>query len=61
LQRVVLVPKIHESFNLKEMQELRKKEKKLRKQIQLDYKKISEKMNYDFNQIKQSKSKRLHS
>jgi len=41
------------------MQELRKKEKKLRKQIRLDYKKISEKMDYDFDQIKRLKSKRL--
>ncbi len=56
-----MVSKIPESLNLKEMQDLHKKEKNLRKQIQLDYKKISEKMNYDFDQIKQIKSKKLHS
>jgi len=58
LQHIVLVPKIPESLNLKEIQELRKKEKNLCKQIRLDYKKISEKVNYDFDQIKQLKSKR---
>ena len=48
-----MVPKITGSSKLKEMQELRKQEKNLRRQIRLDYKKISEKMNYDFSQIKQ--------
>jgi len=61
LQHIVLVPKIPESLNLKEIQELREKEKNLRKQIRLDYKKISEKMNYDFHQVKQLKSNRSHS
>ena len=59
MQHFVLATKIPKSLNLKEMQELRAQEKNLRHQIRLDYKKIYEKMNYDFNQIKQTKSKKL--
>jgi len=47
--------KIPESLNLKQIKELSKKEKNLCNQIHLDYKKISEKMNYDFNRVKQLK------
>jgi hypothetical protein len=43
-------------LKLKEMQELLEKEKNLHKKIRLDYKKISDKINNDFDQIKKSKS-----
>ena len=37
------------------MQDLLKKEKKLHKEIRLDYKKISEKINSDFDKIQKPK------
>ena len=40
----------------KEMRELLQKEKKLHKEIRADYKKISQKIDDDFDEIKKSKS-----
>jgi len=40
----------------KEMRDLLQKEKELHKEIRADYKKISQKINDDFENVKQSKS-----
>ena len=40
----------------KEMNDLLEKEKELHKEIRADYKKISQKINDDFEKVKQSKS-----
>jgi hypothetical protein len=53
----MLNPKNTNSLKLKEMQELLEKEKNLHKKIRLDYQKISDKINNDFDQIEKSKSK----
>ncbi len=45
------------SFKVKRMQNLLKKEKELHKEIRQDYKKISEKIIDDFDNIQKSKSK----
>ena len=52
----MLDPKNTDSLKLKEMQELLEKEKNLHRKIRHDYKKISDKINNDFDQIKKSKS-----
>ena len=52
----MLDPKNIDSLKLKEMQELLEKEKNLHRKIRRDYKKISDKINNDFDQIKKSKS-----
>jgi hypothetical protein len=57
LDELMLDPKNTDSLKLKEMQELLEKEKNLHQKIRLDYKKISDKINNDFDQIKKSKSK----
>ena len=40
------------------MQDLLKKEKELHKEIRKDYKKISEKINFDFDQMQKSRTKK---
>jgi hypothetical protein len=44
--------------SLKGMQDLLKKEKELHKEIRKDYKKISEKITRDFDQIQKLRSKK---
>ena len=44
--------------SLKGMRDLLKKEKELHKEIRKDYKKISEKINHDFAQMRKSKTKK---
>ncbi|MCI4433793.1 MAG: hypothetical protein JHC41_09430 [Nitrosopumilus sp.] len=56
LDELMLDPKNTDSLKLKEMQELLEKEKNLHRKIRRDYKKISDKINNDFDQIKKSKS-----
>ncbi|MDO8640348.1 MAG: hypothetical protein Q7R33_02290 [Nitrosarchaeum sp.] len=47
-----------DSLKSKGMQDLLKKEKQLHKEICKDYKKISEKINHDFDQIQKSRTKK---
>ena len=56
LDELILNSKNTDPLKLKEMQELLEREKNLHKKIRLDYKKISDKINNDFDQIKKSKS-----
>ena len=47
---------LSEVDKLKEMKELIQKEKKLHKSIKADFNKISQKINDDFEKVKESKS-----
>jgi hypothetical protein len=46
-----------DSLKSKGIQDLFKKEKELHKEIRKDYKKISEKINLDFDQIQKSRTR----
>ena len=55
----VALPSKHAgSLKSKGMQDLLKKEKQLHKEIRKDYKKISEKINHDFDQMQKSRTKK---
>ncbi|MEK6931749.1 MAG: hypothetical protein AABZ37_06205 [Thermoproteota archaeon] len=47
-----------DSLKSKGIQYLLKKEKQLHKEIRKDYKKISEKINHDFDQVQKSRTKK---
>lgn len=54
---MVLPSKRIDSLKSKGIQDLLKKEKELHKEIRKDYKKISEKINLDFDQIQKSRTR----
>ncbi|MBI5860206.1 MAG: hypothetical protein HZB73_05950 [Nitrosarchaeum sp.] len=55
---IVLTSKHIDSSKSKIIQDLLKKEKELRKEIRNDYRKISEKINLDFDQMQKSRIKK---